>query len=203
MNGIQFENKTIFPTKIVCIGRNYVEHIHELGNEVPKEPVFFFKPNSSISSQLVSNTSELIHYETELSFLIMDNELRGLSIGFDLTKREIQASLKQQGLPWERAKAFDRSAVFSNFIPLKDRAEELSFELYINDKLAQKGGSAFMIHKPEEVMRAASTFTSFEDGDIVMTGTPKGVGVLTRGDLYTGRVFTEKTLLLEKTWLVE
>ena len=140
MNSIKFDGKDIYPSKIVCIGRNYVDHIKELHNEVPKQPVIFIKPNSSISNEICSSKDEVIHYEGEISFLISSNKLKGVGFGLDLTKREVQSDLKSKGLPWERAKSFDGSAVFSDFITFGGNISDLRMELYINSSLVQKGG---------------------------------------------------------------
>ena len=111
MKTIQLNNKAITPSKIVCIGRNYVEHIKELDNETPSEPVIFCKPNSAISDEIDLDKNDEIHYEGEICFVVMNNQLAGVGFGLDLTKREVQSKLKTKGLPWERAKAFDGSAV--------------------------------------------------------------------------------------------
>jgi 2-keto-4-pentenoate hydratase/2-oxohepta-3-ene-1,7-dioic acid hydratase in catechol pathway len=201
MNSVQLAGRTIYPSKIVCIGRNYVNHIKELGNEVPKEPVIFLKPNSSISIQIHAGTSDLIHYEGEISFLVMAGELRGVGFGLDLTKREIQSRLKAKGLPWERAKAFDHSAVFSEFVSWDKNTDDLRLELVINGTPAQKGGCDLMLNKPRDILQEALNFLSFEDGDIIMTGTPEGVGPISQGDTFSGKIFEKEKLIIEKSWI--
>ena len=131
MKFISRDGQKIYPSKIVCIGRNYVDHIRELGNEVPKEPVIFLKPNSAINSGIYSSESDVIHFEGEMSFVVENGELAGIGFGLDLTKREVQTSLKARGLPWERAKAFDRSAVFSEFVGFDGDISQLRLELFI------------------------------------------------------------------------
>ena len=116
MNVVNFEEQSISPSKIICIGRNYVDHIAELGNEVPDEMVVFLKPNSAISSKLQSYHQEPLHYEAELCFLYQQGHFTAVAIGLDLTKRNLQAKLKTKGLPWERAKSFNGAAVFSDFV---------------------------------------------------------------------------------------
>ena len=111
MKSIAWDGKAVYPSKIVCIGRNYAEHIKEFDNEPDQDPVIFIKPNSAISDEVYSSASELIHYEGEITFLIASGELRGVGFGLDLTKRDLQYQLKDKGWPWERAKSFDRSAV--------------------------------------------------------------------------------------------
>lgn len=202
MNSITIDGIDFFPSKIVCIGRNYVDHIKELGNEVPKEPVIFIKPNSSISKEIISSKSDIIHYESEISFLILGGDLRGISFGLDLTKREVQSELKAKGLPWERAKAFDNSAVFSSFKSFSGNVSDLRIELHINDVLVQEGNYQLMLNKPATILSEVTSFMSFEDGDILMTGTPKGVGVINSGDIFTGKIFEKDTLLIESIWKV-
>ncbi|RXJ79398.1 fumarylacetoacetate hydrolase family protein [Arcobacter sp. F2176] len=197
MNKILIDNKEIYPSKVVCIGRNYVEHIKELNNETPEEPVFFFKPNSSISSELVfpkGNTS--CHYEAEISFLIEENKISAVAFGLDLTLREVQSKLKQKGLPWERAKAFNGAAVFSNFVSFNEDISELALELYINGELKQKGDVSMMIYKPNEIIKNLNTFSSFEDGDILMSGTPSGVGKFEVNDIFEGKLLYKNEVLI-------
>jgi 2-keto-4-pentenoate hydratase/2-oxohepta-3-ene-1,7-dioic acid hydratase in catechol pathway len=203
MKSIRFGGEKIYPSKIVCIGRNYVDHIKELGNEVPAEPVIFLKPNSAISAEVRANDESEIHFEGEISFLVVAGELVGVGFGLDLTKRDIQFKLKEKGLPWERSKAFDGSAIFSEFVTLDGEMAELRLELYINDGLAQEGGYGLMMNKPEEILTEVKSFLSFEDGDLIMTGTPKGVGPINTGDLVNGKIFAAENLLVEGTWLVK
>jgi len=125
MKTVNFNGREVTPSKIVCIGRNYVEHIEELGNEIPSSMVIFMKPNSAIKSKLISNDVEPIHYEGEISFMMLDGKIRGVGFGLDLTKRGLQSKLKAKGLPWERAKAFDGAAVFSDFVKFKDDTKAL------------------------------------------------------------------------------
>lgn len=202
MNPVTMDGNIFHPSKIVCVGRNYVNHIKELGNEIPEEPVIFLKPNSAISQELLSNTSDDIHYESEICFLIIAGKLEGVGFGLDLTKREVQSKLKAKGLPWERAKAFDNSAVFSPFISFSGNVSDLQIELYINGLLTQKVGCQLMLTKPADILSEVKTFMSFEDGDILMTGTPKGVGAILSGDIFTGKIFEKDTLLVESIWEV-
>lgn len=170
---------SITPSKIICIGRNYVEHIKELGNEVPDDMVVFFKPNSAISDTLYAeHLGEALHYETELCFLYQAGRFSAVAVGLDLTKRDMQNRLKAKGLPWERAKAFDGAALFSPFITLDDAQQRLHFSLCIDDELVQVGDSSLMIYQVDAMLSELKTFVSLADGDIVMTGTPKGVGVI-------------------------
>ena len=201
MNFVNFEKQSISPSKIICIGRNYVDHIAELGNEVPDEMVVFLKPNSAISSKLQSYHQEPLHYEAELCFLYQQGHFTAVAIGLDLTKRNLQAKLKTKGLPWERAKSFNGAAVFSDFVTLNTVTDNLSLELSINNTLVQVGGVALMMFKPDEILSQLQTFIDLEDGDIVMTGTPKGVGPIIAGSKFVGKVKQGNETLVYSDWL--
>ncbi|UAL44968.1 fumarylacetoacetate hydrolase family protein [Shewanella inventionis] len=168
----------ITPSKIVCIGRNYVDHIHELGNDVPDEMVVFLKPNSAITDTLHSEMGEPLHYEAELCFMVQDGQFSAVGVGLDMTKRELQGKLKKQGLPWERSKAFDGSALFSEFIPITSAQQDWCFQLTIDNVVSQLGHQQLMTYQPNAMFAAINEFMSLNDGDIVMTGTPKGVGAV-------------------------
>jgi len=203
MNRILINNTEIFPSKVVCIGRNYTEHIAELNNETPDEPVFFFKPNSAISSEMIfPKGNENCHYEAEISFIIEENKISAVGFGLDLTLREVQSKLKKKGLPWERAKCFHNSAVFSDFVSFNEDTSDLEVELYINGELKQKGGVSLMITKPKEIIEELLTFSSFEDGDILMSGTPKGVGQFAIGDIFVGKILYKDKVIVEKSFKV-
>ena len=203
MNKILLDNNEIFPSKVVCIGRNYIEHIKELKNEIPEEKVLFIKPNSAISNKLIfPKNQNSCHYEAEISFLIKDNKINAVAFGLDLTLREVQSKLKQRGLPWERAKAFDGAAVFSKFISFKDDISKLGIELFINGELKQKGDISMMINKPLQIIKEANTFLSFEDGDILMSGTPSGVGEFKKGDIFVGKILFENKIIVVEEFFV-
>lgn len=197
MKTIQLNNKAITPSKIVCIGRNYVEHIKELDNETPSEPVIFCKPNSAISDEINLDENDEIHYEGEICFVVMNNQLAGVGFGLDLTKREVQSKLKSKGLPWERAKAFDGSAVLSDFVEFDGNTQNIHMRLLIDGELKQYGGYDLMLYKPQQILEEISRFMTLEDGDVIMTGTPKGVGKIQRNTQFTGRIFQGETLLVE------
>ena len=210
MNTIRFNEKNIIPSKVICVGRNYVDHIAELGNEIPDDMVVFFKPNSSISSQLHSFHEESLHYEAELCFLYKKHKkphdfaeqgyFEAVAIGLDLTKRKLQARLKSKGLPWERSKAFDGSAVFSEFVEMPSEIDNLSLALSIDGNLIQSGGVALMMYKPNQIIAQLSRFITLEDGDVVMTGTPKGVGEIVKGSSFEGKVNCGDSVLVSHTW---
>jgi 2-keto-4-pentenoate hydratase/2-oxohepta-3-ene-1,7-dioic acid hydratase in catechol pathway len=203
MKSVYLDGDKIHPSKIVCIGRNYAGHIKELGNETPEEPVIFLKPNSAISEEIYSNKTDPIHYEAELTFVVKSGELSAVGFGLDLTKREIQSALRSKGLPWERSKAFDGSAVFSDFVTFTGHITGLRLELYINDHLVQQGGYELMMNKPQDVLDETRKFLSYEDGDLIMTGTPKGVGQVYADDRFVGKIFVKERLLVEHHWVVQ
>ncbi|HEY5775195.1 MAG TPA: fumarylacetoacetate hydrolase family protein [Xanthomonadales bacterium] len=202
MKSIKLDGNEVFPSKIICIGRNYVEHIRELGNEIPKEPVIFIKPNSAISADIHSGEPDEIHFEGEISIAVRGGKIAAVGFGLDLTKRNLQSSLKAKGLPWERSKAFDGAAVFSEFVSFNGQTNELRLELYINDRLVQRGGCDLMMYKPDEILAEIKSFLTLEDGDLVMTGTPAGVGPVHTGDRFTGKIFDGDELLIEASWVV-
>lgn len=202
MKTISYNGRKFEPSKIICVGRNYVEHIRELGNEIADEIVIFIKPNSAISQEIVLEGDELIHFEAEITFLVLGGALSGVGFGLDLTKREVQAGLKAKGLPWERAKAFNHSAVLSEFVGFSCHPIHLRLELYVNGQLRQSGGGDLMLHKPDEILTEVKTFLSLEDGDLLMSGTPKGVGQVKGGDEFLGKIYDGEDLLVEKWWKV-
>lgn len=200
MRSIEVDGKAVTPSKVVCIGRNYVEHIAELGNEVPDEMVVFIKPNSAISSGLTAHHQEPLHYEGELCFVYQQGKFSAVGFGLDLTKRELQSKLKAKGLPWERAKAFDGAAVLGEFVSIEQIDDSLRLELMINDQLVQSGGVELMMYKPDIILRELQQFITLQDGDVVMTGTPKGVGVIHAGDHFRAAVYAKEQLLTSAKW---
>ena len=202
MKTITYNDQALKVSKVVCIGRNYVEHIEELGNEIPSSMVVFNKPNSAISNTLYY-FSEHCRFEGEICFLIHDAKIDAVGFGLDLTHADVQNTLKSKGLPWERAKAFDKSAVLSEFVPLCDDISTLGMKLFINDKLVQFANYDLMMYKPDTMLSEIQSFMTLEDNDIIMSGTPKGVGTYNVGDRFVGQVFSGDTLLLEKEWIVQ
>ena len=202
MQSIIVNGKNVVPSKVVCIGRNYVEHIEELNNEVPTEPVIFVKPNSAIHNEIATDSVDEIHYEAEISLIVDNNKFIAAGIGLDLTKREVQGILKAKGLPWERAKAFDKSAVFSAFVTFECALESLCLKLFINGELIQQANVCHMIYHPDQIVKNVSKFMSFENNDILMTGTPKGVGKINQGDQFIGQLYANDKLLVSESWTV-
>ena len=202
MNTIRINGQSVAPSKIVCIGRNYLEHIRELGNETPDAMVIFNKPNSAISETLLAVSEEPLHYEGEICFVVQDGDLGAVGFGLDLTRRELQSKLKAKGLPWERAKAFNGAACFSDFVSLGDTPlESLSLQLRVNDELRQDGGYELMMHKPRDILEGIREFMSLEDGDIIMTGTPKGVGQVQPGERFVGSILSAGDELVSREWV--
>jgi 2-keto-4-pentenoate hydratase/2-oxohepta-3-ene-1,7-dioic acid hydratase in catechol pathway len=197
--------------KIICIGRNYVAHIHELNNEVPTEPVFFLKPDTAL---LIRNRpfyyppfSANIHYEVELVLKIckvgkcIQKEFahtyyNEIGIGIDFTARDIQDAAKQKGLPWAIAKGFDHSAPIGRFLPATAFPDHrnIDFSLTLNGAPVQKGNSGLMIHDFNAIISAISQFMTLRTGDLIFTGTPAGVGPVRPGDRLEAFIGDEKLL---------
>lgn len=202
MRTVQYKNQSYEVSKVICIGRNYVEHIEELGNEIPSSMVIFNKPNSAISDTLYYFSSSC-RFEGEICFLILDGKIKGVGFGLDLTHADIQDKLKSKGLPWERAKGFDNSAVLSAFVPISEDMGSLEMKLYVNNQLVQFGSYDLMMYKPHTMLAEIQSFMTLEDYDIIMSGTPKGVGTYAIGDKFMGQIFWKGELLLEKEWIAE
>lgn len=203
MNHILFDGQKVFPSKLVCVGRNYVDHIKELGNDLPDEMVVFNKPNSAIASSLNSFHLEPLHYETELCFIYQGGSFSGVGLGLDLTKRELQSQLKAKGLPWERAKSFDGSAVFTSFVAISHVSQALRFTLHIDGNLIQAGDVNLMIYSPDAIIDEIGQFMTLTDGDVIMTGTPKGVGVITAGSVFELTLFDDDKKLVQQSFVAQ
>ncbi|MBT4077145.1 MAG: FAA hydrolase family protein, partial [Gammaproteobacteria bacterium] len=169
-------------------------------NEVPDEMVVFMKPNSAISDDLYSFKQEQLHYEGEICLMVENGQFSAVGFGLDITKRTLQSKLKSKGLPWERAKAFNGSAVFSPFVELDEIDDSLTIKLAINGQNIQSGDVSLMMYKPDEILTELQTFMSLNDGDIIMTGTPKGVGVINKGDLFKGSIKTDQGQITGSEW---
>ena len=190
--------------KIICIGRNYAKHIEELANERPDNPVVFLKPDSSILPNknpfFIPPFSNDIHYEVEV--LIKINKVGKhiaskfaykyydeIGLGIDFTARDIQQKCKEKGLPWEKAKAFDGSAVIGNFYDKNEfDLENLSFQLLKNNEIVQKGNTQSMLWKIDELISYVSQYFTLKKGDIIFTGTPAGVGKVSENDVLIGNI---------------
>ncbi|MDC5805830.1 fumarylacetoacetate hydrolase family protein [Vibrio europaeus] len=204
MSSVKLGDALVKPSKILCVGRNYLEHIQELNNSVPEQMVVFSKPPSSIASHLSSFHQERLHYEGEICFIVKQGKLSAVGVGLDLTKRDLQSRLKEKGLPWERAKAFDGSAVFSRFVPLVGfEIDSLEIELFINCVRVQKGSVKQMIYSPAVIVKELKSYTTLCDGDIIMTGTPQGVGEVHADDVFLARLKSGDKTLIEIEWVAQ
>lgn len=201
MNSVTVNGKEVVPSKIVCVGRNYVAHVEELGNELPDEMVIFLKPNSAIGDSLVAFREEPIHYEAEICFMVENGGLGAVGCGLDLTRRKLQGELKDKGLPWERSKAFDGAALFSSFVNYEEGTGILGIELEVDGELRQRGDTTMMLYPPARVIEKIREVMSLEDGDIIMTGTPGGVGEVRPGEVFHVRITADSGLLAEGQWL--
>ena len=191
--------------KIVCLARNYAEHAKELGNETPAAPVLFMKPSSSVvgdgEAVRIPAYSQECHYEVELALLI-GKECRAVSaesameyiagygVAIDMTLRDVQNQLKAKGLPWEIAKGFDTSCPLSDFVPAVSVADPhaLNLKLAVNGEAHQDGSSADMIHRVPQIVAYISGIFTLEPGDVILTGTPAGVGPVRPGDVMSAEI---------------
>ena len=199
--------------KIICIGRNYVNHIAELNNERPDEPVIFLKPDTAILPKktpfVIPEFSNEIHHEIEILVKInkvgkyIDTKFAHkyydeIGLGIDFTARDIQNNLKEKGLPWEKAKAFDGSAIIGDFFPKNNfiSMENITFELTNNGKSVQKGNTNNMLWKIDEIVSYVSQYFTLKKGDIIFTGTPEGVAKVSPNDILEGFIENKRVLRL-------
>ncbi|WP_024771299.1 fumarylacetoacetate hydrolase family protein [Aquimarina macrocephali] len=191
--------------KLICIGRNYTDHIEELENERPENPVVFMKPDTSILLKkqpfFIPDFSDDIHHEVEVLIKInkvgkhIDKKFAHkyydeISLGIDFTARDLQAKLKAKGLPWEKAKAFDGAAVIGAWVS-KDKYDDIDsidFRLEKNGNIAQQGNTRLMLWKINELIEYVSKYFTLKIGDIIFTGTPAGVGAVKPNDTLTGYI---------------
>ncbi len=195
--------------KIICIGRNYAKHIEELQNEKPENPVIFLKPDSAILAKnqpfFIPPFSDDIHYEVEV--LVKINKVGKyieekfapkyydeIGLGIDFTARDLQSKLKEKGLPWEKAKGFDGSAVVGDFFPKENLGDltNLKFTLSKNNQLVQDGNTNAMLWKIDEIIAYVSQFFTLKKGDIIFTGTPAGVGKVSENDVLVGTIASKE-----------
>ncbi len=214
MKTIKLNSKIFTVGKIVCVGRNYVAHAKELGNEVPEFPLIFLKPPSVLIRSgkyiIYPGYSNEMHHEVELVLLIGEtiknagqksaaNAIAGYAVGLDMTLRDIQSELKKKGHPWTLAKVFDTSAVISNFVSKKDyqiKGDE-NISLSINGQIKQNSSLANMIFSPVEIVKYISSKMTLEKGDLIYTGTPAGVGKVERGDVINAEIENISSLTTE------
>lgn len=206
------EKNQLYPVgKIVCLGRNYLDHIRELGNKIPDRAVIFCKPSSSLlgngGTVIIPAYSNDCHHELELALLIgvrgkqikeeeALNHVAGYGVALDLTLRDLQAELKGKGLPWELAKGFDTSCPLSDFVPAEKVSDpnNLQLTLKVNGEVRQQGNTNMMMRSVEQIVSEISDFYTLEPGDILLTGTPAGVSRMTSGDHLVGAIEQVGTL---------
>lgn len=194
--------------KLICIGRNYTAHIEELANERPKDPVVFIKADSSVLPKeqdfYIPPFSSNVHYEVEILVKITKvgkhiakefahKYYQEIGLGIDFTARDVQDELKAKGLPWEKAKSFDGSAVIGKWVDKStyEEIDELSFSLHKNGEIVQSGSTALMLWKIDELISYVSQFFTLKKGDVLFTGTPAGVGPVAPGDVLEGFIKQE------------
>ena len=199
--------------KIICIAKNYMEHVKEFDHNVPKEPVIFTKPDSAIHNNktpfFYPDFSNDIHYEVEILIKInrvgkniqtkFAHKYYGeIGVGIDFTARDMQSQLKAKGLPWALAKGFDSSAVISDFQPKENFKDlkNISFNLKLNGELKQQGNTKDMLFNIDEIISYVSTFITLKKGDIIYTGTPSGVGPINVGDVIDCSIEDKKLISL-------
>lgn len=200
--------------KIVCVGRNYAEHIKELKNERPLDPVLFIKPDSAVLPKeqdfYLPEFSSEVHYEVEVLVKIkkvgkyIDEKFAHtyydeIGLGIDFTARDLQSKLKEKGLPWEKAKGFDGSAVIGKWLP-KTKFKDLNnvnFNLKKNDILVQQGNTGLMLWGIDEIISYVSRFFTLKKGDVIFTGTPAGVGKINANDYLSGALENEQMFSLK------
>jgi acylpyruvate hydrolase len=200
--------------KIICIGRNYYDHVRELNNSIPKEPIFFLKPDTAlIPNQLpffIPEFSNNIHYELEIVLRVCKvgkhiskkfahKYYDAIGLGIDFTARDIQDLCRKEGLPWEPAKAFDFSAPVSNFFSLSEfeNIYTLPFRLELNNNTVQDGNTKDMIFSFEDIIAHISKYITLKTGDLIFTGTPAGVGKVNTDDILKGYL-NDKNVLTVK-----
>ncbi|MDD2539665.1 MAG: fumarylacetoacetate hydrolase family protein [Desulfuromonadaceae bacterium] len=198
-------NREISIGKIVCLARNYAEHARELGNETPVAPVLFMKPASAVigngDTVRIPSYSQECHYEVELAVLIGKQcravsaekafeYVAGYGVGIDMTLRDVQNHLKAKGLPWEIAKGFDTSCPLSDFVPAGTVPDphNLNLKLAVNGEGHQEGCSSDMINRIPEIIAHITGIFTLEPGDVILTGTPAGVGQVRAGDVMTAEI---------------
>lgn len=189
--------------KIICIGRNYTDHIKELANERPSDPVVFIKPDSAVLPKeqdfYIPEFSNDVHYEVEVLLKIkkVGKHIEArfahkyydeVGLGIDFTARDVQSKLKEKGLPWEKAKGFDGAAVIGKWLPKSDFKDlsDLNFSLFKNGEEVQKGNTGLMLWKIDELISYVSQFFMLKKGDVIFTGTPAGVGKISANDYLSG-----------------
>ncbi|MCB0279720.1 MAG: fumarylacetoacetate hydrolase family protein [Calditrichaeota bacterium] len=205
-NFLNIDNQSeLYCSKVICVARNYAAHAAELNNEIPAEPVFFIKPNSSLSANghriFLPGYSQSIHHEVELAVVIgregkkisiekAEDYILGYAVAIDLTARDIQNKLKEKSHPWEKAKAFDQSCPISTVKLKKDigSVADLPIRLSVNHEMRQNSRTGLMINKIPKLIANASEIFTLCEGDVILTGTPEGVGIVSSKDIIEAEI---------------
>lgn len=208
---MRLQPQSSLPSKIICVGRNYADHAKELGNDVPSSPLLFFKPSTSLNTSKYIDINAItqhgklgeLHFECELCVQIGETlsqataatamqSVSGVTLGLDLTLRDVQNKLKEKGHPWERAKAFDNACVLGDWLNVASIADytQAKYQLIINNDTRQVGDTRLMLFPIAELLADISQQFTLQAGDVVMTGTPKGVGALHAGDSISMQLHT-------------
>ena len=203
MGSVVFKGQSVRPGKVVCVGKNFAAHIEEMASVPAENRVVFMKPATSIGTELFAALDEPLHYEGEICLLMQGGEVAGVGLGLDLTKRDTKAKLKTAGLPWERSKAFTGSALFSEFVAAPKDLSQLGVELVVDHAVRQKGDVNLMLYPPNVILKELNRFLVLEDFDIVMTGTPAGVGAIQARERFCGRVLHGEQELVSAEWLAQ
>ena len=199
--------------KLICVGRNYAAHAHELGNAAPEEPILFIKPDTAVLKNnaefYIPEFSNDVHYEVEILVKICktgkyiqpefaQNYYNEIGLGIDFTARDIQNKLKAEGKPWEKAKAFDGAALIGKFYPKEQfNTKNLSFGLLKNNELVQQGNTSEMLFSIDDLLVEISKYFTLKQGDIIFTGTPKGVGKVEINDVLKGILQDEENFSVQ------
>ena len=198
-------NKRYAVGKVICLGKNYVEHIKELGEEMPDRAIIFIKPATSIIADgdevVIPDYSDNCHHEVELALLIGKTakavpaekameHIAGYGVAIDMTLRDVQGEQKKKGLPWEIAKGFDTSCPLSDFVPAEqvNDPHNLQLILKVNDEVRQDGNTSFMMRQLPQIIEEMSAIFTLEEGDVILTGTPEGVSRVQSGDVMTAEI---------------
>jgi len=212
----KIKDESIQPSRIFCIGKNYLNHIKEMKSEIPTKPVIFMKPVTSLVAEgkiiPFPKHGKDMHYEAELVILIgkeghvksiEDSEefIKGISLGLDLTLRDVQNELKEKGLPWEISKSFDQSAAIGKFVPFSKAIDlnNIEFKCFVNEELRQIGNSKNMIFQVKNLIIEINKIWKLLPGDLIYTGTPEGVGSLRKDD----KIKIESKLTGSFSWIIK
>ena len=197
------DNQAINIAKIICIGKNYTDHIKEMGDATPSEMVLFAKPVTSANTELIL-PKKSFRFEAEICLLMNEQKIIGIGIGLDMTLDEIQKDLKNNGLPWERSKGFKNSGIYSDFVSVSNIDQsQIELKFYVNDNLKQHAKSSQMVYSISHIVDECESVFGLNTYDIIMTGTPSGIDTLREGDKCRGELYHQGELVLQKEWVAK